>query len=719
MSTPIRPEPDPDVILADIRRRTGNHTAEPDPDQILAQIRGHGAIDLRQPAESTGVSPRTPASPDQPGNIGDVIASGLTFGAAPKMGAIMHAIAAKGKGLLTGQPTDIDAEYRRELAMNRARLEEGRKTPGSGAIEVAAGLIPTFALPEARATTVLGKILEGAKIGGVMGMLGAEGASDDENPATLLKGGAAGAVGGGALSGLAGIVPKAARGAVDITRTLRKGPEQAGSERALDRLLGRLTMDQMTPEELAARNASASALKAPGTLAHVAGESTDPLTYLAAQSRSPAGANLRRAILTAKRGEGAFVNKGLSQASGLPETVRPDVLERSIAKARATQAAGDYPTAFASPPIRSNTVLETIQGDPVLSDALRNAAKLMQREGIPVKDPTSVNSIVEALRKMGVPDRAIEASGHATEAELPIQLFDYLKRGADVAVARGLKRGDLDAKGAQITMDKVQNLLREVDAQSPAYAKARANYASHSRRLDALDAGRQAWKSTKSADQLIEQLDALATPTERQDFLTGLTGSAQRAVSQRRRGMPVSEGLFDNPDVEAKLRRAYGDEGWNKLKPYLEHGQALTRVQRRTLGGSPTAERTASQEKELNQAATEAAQIIVSPTRAFFNLPGKVFDARERRVNSAMQDKLAEILGIPIGDPRVNDVIAALRQSGGRVTSDVTRTSTPLKLRATGTARGMQLTPEINRRLTNPTMRLSNVLANLLGQASQ
>lgn len=558
---------------------------------------------------------------------------------------------------------------------------------GSALMSAATGVVPTVQ-----------RIGQAAKTGAVVGGSVA-GANADGSLGHRLYDAATGALAGGVLGGGARAIGEVAGAGVDAYRQLRTPAAVAGVDAANARIAGKLSASGMVPDDLLTAAMKAKQTGTPAVVAHLAGPGMDNLSWLASTGPSSDAAALRTSVTNAQRAEGGVLNRGVTQASGVPDNpaYSTPVVKARLEGSRAAAASVNYPKAYAAPDVTDPRILSIIKNDPDLSASLLEGINVMRQEqsvaGIRGQVPQDIPNPLEAAAKAGpqltpegetlkrlYPNTDIDAlirkgfgaDNSEAPTSIPIQMLDYMKRGADVVAQRGLKKGNLSEHSAGLLNQKIDAILQLTDRAAPEYGAARQGYAVPSQQLEALDAGTPAMNKGGSAIAL----DRANLPNDatRSAYNTAATSSLRDQINTRRTSGNIS-GTFDNPFAENQLTALYGGEGRAKMQPYLDQGNRVNQVNEAVTGNSKTADRLATSTEQLGRQTLDAAGALTSPRRFVMNLPGKLADARDLKVKQAMLQELARSLNVSATSPELPDLVERLYHVTKPPLRDMTNTS--------------------------------------------
>lgn len=438
-------------------------------------------------------------------------------------------------GYLGGLIGGVDAregidKYRREYDAWRAK--HGK----TAFVAELAGGLPWAFVPGAAPLTFGRMAAVAAGTAAISGAGNAEGGLS-QRAIGALTGAVVGGATLGAVKGAATVVGAVAK---PIARSLTKGspklqdalPGVRSPEwRARRELMETILADGLTPAQLAARAAALAAHGVPVTTLDVVGDATLKLVGEAASVRSP----LKTAAvedLLARQGRqperiaNAFAtlvgaNKfGLANAYELEDAVRKSALD--LAKPW-------YEKAYQESVKLTPRLKELIQ-HPRFREAYDLGRRLADDEslagighGLDIPDLPPPGFAASLIAK-GVPAAKARAlADQAFPPELPIRALDYMKRGVDILIDKGLRADKtLDNRAAQSLASMRGEIVKAMRDQSDAYLNATGLYAGEQEFADALVEGQAFLKlQPGKIAQIIEKLN----PSERDAYRIGATQS--------------------------------------------------------------------------------------------------------------------------------------------------------------------------------------------------
>lgn len=498
-------------------------------------------------------------------------------------------------------------------------------------------------------------------------------------------------VGGGLLGGLLGGGAQSAgeltNGAGNFLRSVMQPVDEKAAGIVDRRINAHLGINNLTPEDVRANAQQAVQTGAPMVLSHLGGPALDPLSYLGASSVSPEGAQLKSVLQEAQRGEHDLLQRGVTAMSGIDNTPanQSDMFLQGIEDTRKAVGQRDYPPAYAQPNITDPNILKAIRRDPDLRASLNQGVGIMRREAEleriqtgeaqpKVKNPLTV--MQQAQQGPEVPASALDLykddpvmlaivkaqlgkSGPPPEPadlpELPIQMLDYMKQGVGPVINQGIQRGQLSAHEAGIINEKVQSLLGQIG--NPVYDAARSNQAALFGQHEAGTAGKIAFG--QAPEVIGSQLQDL-NPSEATAYRTTATSGLRDLLAKEGYESNLERGSLDSPLRQQQLSAVYGQDA-EKLAPYQDQARTLNRVESNAVSGSQTEPRAQIRREIIDQGGNDVLNGLMSAKRgSFWNVGGKILDAKNAKVQQAVLQGLAKNLNTPAGSPELQTLLERL-----------------------------------------------------------
>jgi hypothetical protein len=499
------------------------------------------------PAKSRGVL----------GYIDDAVrslASGATFGFADK-------IAAKGDELLG------KGKYEENLAAERARDEQipaAIKYPGeiAGAVGGMVAAAPVTA--PLKAISGIARLPGYVRAIGGGAAAGAAYGAGESKPGEELKGAAEGAP-FGVVAGA--VVPPLVAGGSRLFSELRGAVSpQANVSADLSRALAR---DKMTPEELFLKTQEAQKLR-PGvaTPADVGGENVRGLVERIAQTPGAGRTQVVPALTERQRGQMARISTDLRSLTGARQTATQAISETM--EQRAQDAKPLYDIAFdfnarAKPEIVKawNEVTSTGWGRSIL---MRPDFRRTLQTEYGISDPTNAPLMV---------------------------VIDAWKKAADDMIGKAIKSGE--GNQARVLSGMRDWILSVVDEHNPAYPQARGAWSGPSRYLDAIDEGRNIFKTNIGSDEVASGVAAMK-PADREGYVIGAVSAILGKMGNDPAKFADMTKYLRSPEMRKKVAALMPDEkARHQWQQRLDFEVSSSELTRQGLGGSPTARRQAEQ----------------------------------------------------------------------------------------------------------------------------
>lgn len=506
----------------------------------------------------------------------------------------------------------------------------------------------------------------------------------EDRPKQMVAGGILGTLLGGGTTAAAEGLSAAASGANKLFRSA----DTKGADAARQQIVARLRAGNLTPESLLENAKAAQETGGAAVAAHLGGPALDDLSYLGASSMSPSGAAFKGSLEAAQRGEHDLLQRGVTALSGrenVPKNTTTGFLNE-LETGRSEAGARDYPLAYKEAPVADDRILTAIRNDPDLRAALEHGLSSIQREDELARlqtgkePPVRANPLTEAptgistaqrdyLKSLNYSPETIDAvlaqmGGNGPTASapaLPVKLLDYMKRGVEPVIQQKAAREGLQSRDADVIRAKVQEMLGRVDETRPAYQAARARQASYFGREEGAQAGTKAFQ--KTGPEIGQALTELARPGQQEAYRTAATSTLRDLINAKRDNADIGTSLFSSPQSRGQLDAIYGAGARERFEPYLEQGGTLNRVLKAATGGSQTEPRQAVRAAVKEAGGGATARMIGHPHRAIYNIPGKIADAHEQRIQSALTETLARELNIPAGSPELAGLVDRLYQS--------------------------------------------------------
>jgi hypothetical protein len=296
--------------------------------------------------------------------------------------------------------------------------------------------------------------------------------------------------------------------------------------------------------------------------------------------------------------------------------------------------------------------------------AEKKGLKLSQSTGF---DTYDIPGVVEASAKRAEsnsPANVVWNQGAPAQKGVSIKALDYAKRYLDHVISGGAESGSSFSRtSAQTTSGLLKQILGEVDAANPAYAKARGIYSSDARIREVLDQAKGA--VNMNPDELTAWTKTL-TPDEmslaRKRFLSEWAGKAGN-VNDR---SDLTKQFLQNPNVRQRFQAMFPDQNTMETLSALKEREAgMARTHSMANTGSPTAPRLETNESMRSVVGPADIGVgAISPRRAGIRLIGDAGRVIQRHTQKALADELAPLLGAEPGTPEFDALVTALKSQG-------------------------------------------------------
>jgi len=488
-----------------------------------------------------------------------------------------------------------------------------------------------------KATSRVGKFVQGGTDLAVAGGVGGGVYESSEAPGSLIeklasvRPSVAGAVLGPALglAGTGGI--KLAQAGIDAVAPYSKQAARYIAER----------LGKMTPEEFLAAHTEAAAGGKPVVLGDVGPKGVQDAAAVAAREPGQGREIAQKVLGERQQGQVQRVGEDVGAAAGgTPGSFAQTVDE--ISAQRQAAAKPLYEQAFAgNKPVVSPKIIE-ITNRPSGKAALQRGLKIAADEGIPESE-------------LVIRDAQGNVVGYSAKA------LHYCKLALDDMTEAAMRSGDNSAARAFTIMKR--ELLGEMDAQIPAYAKARQAFAGHSANKNALEKGRQAVNAHP------DQIRAEMADMSESEVAFYRKGYAQRVIEHVEASPDkgnAANRIFGNTAKRERLRAVLGDEEFAKLGKRLGVEQQMYSTFASANVGSNTAERLAQSRDMEESALGEYAPALVE-TGLTGNISllikrlgmGKIANML-RQINQGRREEIAKML-FSNEPARVKEAVAAIK----------------------------------------------------------
>lgn len=594
-------------------------------DGRTATIEGKSRAEIEAAVLEVERSIAAAPKPDERGNIADSIAKGATLGFSDEIAGALGAIPA---AFQTG--SSIPDAYRgiRDAARGNEQAFAERNPGTALAAEIGGGVLTGgLGAGRAAAVNVAKSVPKLAGVGAGVGATAGLGNSEGETIGAMATDTAI----GGAVGGVAGVLlpPVAKAIGKGVTAPMRYA-QATRAARPVKKLGQAIARDDMTPEKVAAELRK---LPKGAAIADAGGENLQTLgrdvTVQPGRAR-----NIARALFDGRRKEAP---KRIDDAvrSALKQEGDFYPAKKALADEMKTAAAPFYDEAYKAP-VSLNPKLKAILKRPVMQDALRQGQKLAKNEG----DVIGGN----------------------------MQLLDYAKRALDDQRSVAIRTGNNQLARA-ITKTK-QELVGELDAQVPAYGKARAAFAGPKALDDALDTGR---KFMSEDAEIIAEMIQDMTASEKQFFRMGAIRDIRDKVLSKSDTADAYKAIFNSPLKREKIQALFPNaREFAKFQRAMQGEARMFETGTKAMANSSTANKLAGVEDLATDPGILIDAATGSPTMAALNAL-KTWMRRNAPVikNEKMRDELASMLfsadpatqqkilkqiGAPVSVRSINDI---------------------------------------------------------------
>jgi len=371
-------------------------------------------------------------------------------------------------------------------------------------------------------------------------------------------------------------------------------------------------------------------------------------------------------------GQVPAIQSSLEDALGVP---RGSATQSILDIAAKQKAAADpaYALAHAAPDITDPGVLDILRRPAFVRAYGKAQDAAIARGETPPPDllPSGV-PIPEMLQGHPEAEAAFRAAylkqNPQTLQSVSVKTIDQVKKSMNALINSQFTSGDNDIAFAN--KDALKDLLARVDATTPAYAAARAQYAGHSELIDAAKAGAE-WANPGTSAADMQRAMADMGPSElhiaKSAYADKVLAKAENAGGSAEGRGDATKSFYSSIGGRAKLQAAMpsGDAGAKFHSAMLNLGdQAATRNV--VTGGSNTAEKEAGAaalrggESPVNVG--DLARTLIAPRYGLAKIGGKLANraltAQEEQAAAGKAQAIAPYLMHP-------DVTSVLRQLAG------------------------------------------------------
>jgi hypothetical protein len=570
------------------------------------------SIEEEAPQVSTSVfQPSVPYS--GAAEAGRAVAQGATFGLADEIEAALRT------GKISGP------EY--EKLRNQLRAQQGQfgqdypnvKTP----LELTGGMVVPFGALQATSRaktgtqsmlageTLGGQMLRGAGVGAATGALSGAGYATQDTGEEAVKG----SIFGGALGAT---VPVAIKGAGTVIRNVLSASGVGDQPAAASRILANyLQKDNLTPNEAQKALDELRRIGVPNATIADLGENLRGLAYsaYAVPSKAKTGTqNFLESRLIDQKNDvvTALANKaGLDINANGYERLNKLIEDQSLAAKKA------YPAAY-SKDVFAKDFRQFMD---------RNVFKKAYKEAVDRAD----------VRGETLPPLDVLLS----DRRVPTDVMHQLKIGLDRVIEKETDAVTGKVTGYGTDVIKVKNEFNDLLKQkNPTYAKANAEFADSARVQNAFQMGQKYQKlDVKEAAAEIKKFN----PAEKEAFRMGMMADINNRLGDFKGG-DFTRQIFKSDNQKGLARLAFEDQNkYNEFSQFVKAMDEQSKTAKKVIGGSPTAERLATQQNasEIAQIAQNAARgDVLGTTKA---LAGALF-SRAKGISSESSEALQQRL---------------------------------------------------------------------------
>lgn len=498
----------------------------------------------------------------------DAIAHGMTMGLDRPIYAAGQTIGPLINKVLGRSGEGVGEAYTRgEREYDAAKAAYEKSNPILAPTLEIGGGVATLGNAAGGATSFLGRLKQGAKLGGIYGGVSSLSDSKGGVDERLIQGGK------GALTGAAvgTAVPAAIDAAKIVSAPVRamvsaaRNPEQA----SIFQVARGITDDKLTPASIESALTSARNVGVQNaTIADVAGPNAQRLASVYAKSPGPGRADVADFLQTRMEARPESIMRAVQPGLGTPKNAYEEI-DRLVAK-RAADAKPLYERAH-------NTPINTASPE---YDAIM----------IELQTPSGQRALAAAKTKMldeKIPSKQIYLNvaddGTVTMTRPPdTRTLDYVKRALDDKIQAARRGGNMD--DARIFGGIKDNIVNNLDKLNPTFKKARAAYAGPSESRDAIDAG---MSFLRMPPEEIAKTIATMRPGDLEFFRIG----AARALRDIAGSQTDRTAFLLSPNIKERLAQIYPTRAsYDRAVMALGHLKGQADLGRKIIGGSPTYE---------------------------------------------------------------------------------------------------------------------------------
>ena len=323
-------------------------------------------------------------------------------------------------------------------------------------------------------------------------------------------------------------------------------------------------------------------------------------------ARAPGASQNRAEIMLTQRAEGEAGRIAQAIKKGLDPQDYYAAEEAFLGNLR-TRAAPLYEQAYEQFPSITSRVLNRLLKSKTGQKALRETVEIIENE----RAGGAAAYLAQVDEELTVAARAAADVGKMEGVGLPgviggfsLRTWDQIKRGFDALLDSPAYRnevtGRLNTRGRSVDQMR-RTLLKELDkatgGEKSIYAKARATYAGDAEVMTALREGR---KVLNMDPEVIARDMAKLSDAGKEAYRSGAARALKDVVDKTVDKGSAAGRIFGTARKRAQIRAVFPDQkSYNLLRKSLVAEQRFTKLQRESLGGSPTQPRLAQAEDAL------------------------------------------------------------------------------------------------------------------------
>lgn len=564
-----------------------------------------------------------------------------------------------------------------EYTKDRAQFEQ--ESPWISGLSRTAGTLGSLAFPVARAAQGVGmgaKVLNGLATGAAYGA--ASGLGEGDGTERLMNGVAGGLIGGtiGAAAPVA-ISAGASLGRVGREIVAPIFSNAAGERIARDnanRQVGRsLALGSHTPAQAAEEVNSRGAMGVPASPADIS-DAARALTASVAHKPGPGQSAVREAVARKQANMASRVRGHIDATLG--DTVDAPAQSSGLIEQARADAKPFYDAAYQTP-VTMTAKLREFADSPIGREGLAAGRRDIENT------PTSRRNLGSETpsREGHVWDPALQAYRNG---DVPVlEAFDGAKRHLDALEFDGANRflPRVGSNDSRVVGLRRRELLEELDAQSPDYAKARAAYAGPASEATAFNTGLQELPGTvrHTVEDAQSQMRDM-TPSQLEQFRLGdrtrLAQGVDGSITGPSQTADATASLGGSNAREAMLSTIHGSENASALQDRLAAERTTHETYRATTGNGA---RSLPEDLGADGALQSAGHLLMGrPIRASLSMLSAATGGAVGRAGEARRGQIGQIM-TTTGPENVNAAMAAVQ---ARIDADAIRDARLSKLSA-------------------------------------